>query len=168
MASSKERKKNKSEVRAYKESLKSSDKPLESTATFRNDNLTGSAELQCGMYPEDTTQEVHTSFRVRAKRFVKRHAFEVGLSLIVAIIIALASWCIGTIIDLKMSHVDFERRLLVIEAEVDDLDSDSVTREILQLQLEALRQEVRNTSILQLSEINNRIDLLERQIELLR
>ena len=67
-----------------------------------------------------------------------------------------------------MSHVDFERRLLVIEAEVDDLDSDGVTREILQLQLEALRQEVRNTSILQLSEINNRIDLLERQIELLR
>lgn len=67
-----------------------------------------------------------------------------------------------------MNHVDFERRLLVIEAEVDDLDSDGVTREILQLQLEALRQEVRNTSILQLSEINNRIDLLERQIELLR
>lgn len=168
MASSKERKKNKSEVRAYKESLKSSDKPLESTATFRNDNLTGSAELQCGMYPEDTTQEVRTSFYVRAKRFIKSHAFEVGLSLAVAIIIALASWCISTIIDLKMSHVDFKRRLLVIEDEVDDLDSDGVTREILELQLEALRQEVRNTSILQLSELNNRIDLLERQVELLR
>ena len=43
-----------------------------------------------------------------------------------------------------------------------------ITREILELQLNALRQELLSGSTLQAANLSNRIDLLERQIELLQ
>lgn len=46
--------------------------------------------------------------------------------------------------------------------------AENITREILELQLNALRQELLSGSTLQAANLSNRIDLLERQIELLQ
>ena len=61
-----------------------------------------------------------------------------------------------------------ENRLSAIEEDIGKLNTDQITREILNLQLDALRQELNSASALQTTELKNRIDLLERQIELLQ
>ena len=85
-----------------------------------------------------------------------------------AIIVALAGWYAKTLIDLKIDCAVFESRLSSIEERIDELDADNITREILELQLNALKQELLSGSTLQAANLSNRIDLLERQIELLQ
>ena len=80
----------------------------------------------------------------------------------------MACWYAKTLIDLKIDCAVFENRISSIEEEIDKLDTDYVTREILYLQLDALKQELLSTSALQRAELNNRIDLIERQIEILQ
>ena len=162
------RKKNKDEVSAYKRSIRSNSAFLESTVGIRNSNLTGSAEAYNEMSLEDSQQEIQIPFRIRAKRFLKNHIFESILSLIVSLIVILAGWYAKTLIDLKIEYAVFENRLTSIEDQIDDLSIDNVTREILTLQVDALRQELLSDSALQKSEIDNRIDLLEQQIDILQ
>ena len=73
-----------------------------------------------------------------------------------------------TLIGLKIECAVCENRLSAIEEDIGKLNTDQITREILNLQLDALRQELNSASALQTTELKNRIDLLERQIELLQ
>ena len=80
----------------------------------------------------------------------------------------MGGWYAKTLIDLKIECAVCENRLSAIEEDIGKLNTDQITREILNLQLDALRQELNSVSALQTTELNNRIDLLERQIELLQ
>lgn len=162
------RRKSKSEARAYRQSIKSNTTPLESTVDLRNNNLSGSAEANNIAFLDSSTQSAKISFRLRAKRFFKTHIFESVLGALMAIIVALAGWYAKTLIDLKIDYAVFESRLSSIEERIDELDADNITREILELQLNALKQELLSGSTLQAANLSNRIDLLERQIELLQ
>lgn len=103
-----------------------------------------------------------------AKRFFKKHIFESILSVVLTIVVAVGGWYAKTLIDLKIECAVCENRLSAIEEDIDKLNTDQITREILNLQLDALRQELNSASALQTTELKNRIDLLERQIELLQ
>lgn len=114
------------------------------------------------------TQEAKIPFGLRAKRFFKKHIFESILSVVLTIVVAVGGWYAKTLIDLKIECAVCENRLSAIEEDIDKLNTDQITREILNLQLDALRQELNSASALQTTELKNRIDLLERQIELLQ
>lgn len=90
------------------------------------------------------------------------------LSVVLTIVVAVGGWYAKTLIDLKIECAVCENRLSAIEEDIDKLNTDQITREILNLQLDALRQELNSASALQTTELKNRIDLLERQIELLQ
>ena len=168
MVSANGRKKSESEVQAYKQGVKSGSMLLDSTIGMRNNNLTGSAEIHEEMPQDSFTQETKIPIALRAKRFIKNHIFESILSVILSIVLAVGGWCAKTLIDLKIEYAVCENRLSAIEKDIDKLNTDQVTREILNLQLDALSQELNTSSILQTTELNNRIDLLECQIELLQ
>ena len=168
MASTNGRKKSKVELQAYKKSVKSSALILDSTVGIRNNNLTGSAEIHKEMPQDAFVQETKIPFGLRAKRFLKNHIFESILSVVLTIVVAVGGWYAKTLIDLKIECAVCENRLSAIEEDIGKLNTDQVTREILILQLDALRQELNSASTLQTTELNNRIDLLERQIELLQ
>ena len=137
-------------------------------AFVKKPNLSGSAEANNIAFLDSSTQSAKISFRLRAKRFFKTHIFESVLGALMAIIVALAGWYAKTLIDLKIDCAVFESRLSSIEERIDELDADNITREILELQLNALKQELLSGSTLQAANLSNRIDLLERQIELLQ
>ncbi len=168
MASTNGRKKSKNEVQTYKQGIKSGGMVLESTVGMRTNNLTGSAEIYREMPQDASVQETTIPFCLRAKRFIKQHLFESIFTAVLTIIVAVGGWYTKTLIELKIECAVYENRLSTIEEEIDKLNTDQVTREILNLQLDALKQELNSTSALQTTELKNRIDLLERQIELLQ
>ncbi len=168
MASTNGRKKNKVEVQAYKRGVKSGAFILDSTVGMRNSNLAGSAEIHEEMSQDAFVQETKIPFGLRAKRFLKKHTFEAILSVVVSVVVAVGGWYAKTLIDLKIECAVCENRLSAIEEDIGKLNTDQITREILNLQLDALRQELNSASALQTTELKNRIDLLERQIELLQ
>ena len=76
MASNSGRKKTKAEVKEYKNAVKLSVTALESTIDTRNANLVGSDELSVPDFPDDTAKEARLPWRIRVKRFIKKHTFE--------------------------------------------------------------------------------------------
>lgn len=168
MANNSGRKKTKVEVREYKNAVKLLAGTLESTIGTRNANLVGSDELSVPDFPDDTSTEVRLPWRTRVKRFIRKHTFEVGLSIAVTILAALIGWYGATLIDLKVDCAVLETKLNAVSAQIDSLDTDNVTRELLNIQLDALKQELSYEQEIDRIEIENRIRLLEQQIALVQ
>ncbi len=168
MANNNGRKKTKAEVKEYKNAVKLSVPALESTIDTRNANLVGSDELSVPDFSDDTEKEARLPWRIRVKRFIKKHTFEVGLSLAVTILTALVGWYGLTLIDLKVDCAVLETQLDTVSTQIERLDTDNVTRELLNIQLDALKKELSYEQEIDRIEIENRIGLLEQQIALVQ
>lgn len=168
MANNNGRKKTKAEVKEYKNAVKLSVTALESTIDTRNANLVGSDEFSVPDFSDDTPKEARLPWRIRVKRFIKKHTFEVGLSVAVTILTALVGWYGVTLIDLKVDCAVLETKLDTVSSQIESLDTDNVTRELLNIQLDALKQELSYEQEIDRIEIENRIGLLEQQIALVQ
>ena len=164
MANNNGRKKTKAEVREYKNAVKLSAGTLKSTIDTRNTNLVGSDELSVPDFSDDTSTEARLPWRTRVKRFIRKHTFEVGL----AILAALIGWYGVTLFELKVDCAVLETKLDRVSAQIESLDTDNVTREVLNIQLDALKQELSYEQEINRIEIENRIGLLEQQIALVQ
>lgn len=168
MASNSGRKKTKAEVKEYKNAVKLSVTALESTIDTRNANLVGSDELSVPDFPDDTAKEARLPWRIRVKRFIKKHTFEIGLSVVVTILTALVGWYGSMLIDLKVDGAILATKLDTVSTQIESLDTDNVTRELLNIQLDALKKELSYEVEIDWIEIENRISLLEQQIALVQ
>lgn len=168
MANNNVRKKTKAEVKNYRNAVKLSVTALESTIDTRNANLVGSDELSVPDFSDGTPEEARLPLRIRAKRFIKKHIFEVGLSVAVTILTALVGWYGATLIDLKVDCAVLEAKLDTVSTQIESLDTDNVTRELLNIQLDTLKKELSYEQEINRIEIENRIDLLEQQIALVQ
>lgn len=168
MASKYSRKKTDAEANAYKKSVKRSPLKLEGTVDMRSANLVGSNEIGEQDVSDEGIREARLSLWTRIKRHIKEHAIETGLSIVVTVLIAVVSWSVTTLIDLKVDCAVFETKLGIISEQIKDLDTDDVTRELLDLQLDALRQELSYGREIDRVKIENRIDLIEQQIALIQ
>lgn len=85
-----------------------------------------------------------------------------------AILAALIGWYGVTLIELKVDCAVLETKLDRVSAQIESLDTDNVTREVLNIQLDALKQELSYEQEINRIEIENRIGLLEQQIALVQ
>lgn len=168
MANNNGRKKTKAEVKEYKNAVKLSVTALESTIDIRNANLVGSDELSAPDFSDDTSKEARLPWRTRAKRLIKKHTFEVGLSVAVTILTALVGWYGVTLIDLKVDYAVLETKLDAVSTQIESLETDNVTRELLNIQLDALKKELSYEQEIDRIEVESRIGLLEQQIALVQ
>lgn len=163
MSNHKNGKKSKDAARAYKQNIKSAVIPPEGTVDSSNFNLMGSNEFGNPDISE-VPKIAPLSWKIRAKRFIKKHTFETGLSIAVAILVAVVGWYGKTLIDLRVSHAVLETRINSLTTKIDNLDTNHITRELLTIQLEALRQELLQSQTIEKTEIEGRIALIEQQI----
>ena len=168
MANNNGRKKTRAEVKEYKNAVKLWTTALESTIDTRNANLVGSDELSAPDFSDDTAKEARLPLRRRVKRFIKKYTFEVGLSVVVTVLTALAGWYSLTLLDLKVDSAVLATKLDTVSTQIESLDTDNVTRELLNIQLNALEKELSYELEIDRIEIENRIGLLEQQIALIQ
>ena len=168
MANNNGRKKTRAEVKEYKNAVKLWTTALESTIDTRNANLVGSDELCAPDFLDDTAKEARLPLRRRVKRFIKKYTFEVGLSVVVTVLTALAGWYSLTLLDLKVDSAVLATKLDTVSTQIESLDTDNVTRELLNIQLNALEKELSYELEIDRIEIENRIGLLEQQIALIQ
>ena len=168
MANNNGRKKTRAEVKEYKNAVKLWTTALESTIDTRNANLVGSDELSAPDFSDDTAKEARLPLRRRVKRFIKKYTFEVGLSVVVTVLTALAGWYGLTLLDLKVDSAVLATKLDTVSTQIESLDTDNVTRELLNIQLNALEKELSYELEIDRIEIENRIGLLEQQIALIQ
>ena len=168
MANNNGRKKTRAEVKEYKNAVKLWTTALESTIDTRNANLVGSDELSAPDFSDDTAKEARLPLRRRVKRFIKKYTFEVGLSVVVTVLTALAGWYSLTLLDLKVDSAVLATKLDTVSTQIESLDTDNVTRELLNIQLNALEKELSYELEIDRIEIENRIGLLEQQIALVQ
>lgn len=168
MASNNGRRKTQAEVKAYKNAVKVLSAPIDGTYDVPNMNLEGSNEVRDRDFPADTPEVPQIPWRLRAKRFLKKNTYEVVVGVVVGVLAALVAWYGATLIDLKIDSAVLESRLNDVDKQIEDLDADAVTHELLDLQLDALKNDISHDHDLDLIELERRIDLLEQQITLVR
>lgn len=164
------RKKSRAEVKEYRKAVKSAPVSLTGTIDTYNSNLAGSNELSDpnSVDESEALSSGRLPIRTRIRRFAKKYTFEVISSFIIAVLVALVGWYGITLINLKIDYAVFSTKLEDIDSQIEDLEVDSVTREILDIQLDALEQEILHGQEISKIEIENRIDLIERQIALIQ
>ena len=72
------------------------------------------------------------------------------------------------LIDLKVDGAILATKLDTVSTQIESLDTDNVTRELLNIQLDALKKELSYEAEIDWIEIENRISLLEQQIALVQ
>lgn len=154
------RKKTRKEVSEYKNYVKHDVHDQQGTVTIDNDNLRGSNEMDRSSVL--ATNEPIIPLHYRIKKFIKNHTFE---SIIVTLLCAFFMWGAKTVLDLKVDVAVIQTRLGHLEEQVDGLDADSATREIIDLQIEAVKKDLSNTFGLEIAQIESQLDLIEQQIE---
>lgn len=160
-------KKNYREVHAYKKSIKNDDQPLDGTIELNNTNLIGSEEVHESVISGLNASEDEISIFVKIKRYIRKHTFDTIISFILAVVVALVGWYGKTMIDIKIECAVFENQLVAIEKRIDSLEDNSVTKELLNLQVEAIRKDLENYRLHNSSDLNRRIELIEKEIEII-
>ena len=138
--------------------------PKDTSAVFKtvsgSDNLNESGTI--------STDKPKASLWYKFKKLVREHVFETVISIITAIIIGIGTWYGATLIQMKIDVAVLDARLSVLEDQIGDLSVNTVTKEIFELQVEAIKKELTSDSALRNTEIEAQIALLEQQIEFIR
>lgn len=162
VANNKKKKKSPAEVNAYKNFIKSGDQTSQDTAEIYNANLIGSDQLEENRNSPAEEPAFHRGVVLR--KFLKRHIFEVFISILCSAFLALLGWYGATLIQAKIDIAILDVEIEAISVQVDSLSVDAVTKEILELQLEALKQQISGTLGINNAEIAARLDLIEQQL----
>ena len=155
-----QKKKSRKEVSAYKNLVKCGIPPQEGTVAVDNYNLRGSGDIDSSDELSMSKPKIPVWYRV--KKFIKGHVFE---SIILTLLCAFLVWGAGTIIELKVNIAIIETRVEYIDQKIEGLDSNFAAKDIIDLQLDAVKEELSNTFNLKIAEINSQLDLIEQQLE---
>ena len=69
---------------------------------------------------------------------------------------------------MKVDYAVLLTRVKTIEKTLNELETDTITKKLLDLQLDSIKQELNNVTDLSYMEIDARIDLLEQQIDFIK
>ena len=154
------KKKTRNEVKAYKAYVKYDTHDQRDTVALDNDNLRGSDQIDNNIYlpAEDPIVPWH----YKLKKILKKHQFE---TIIVTLLCAFICWGTAAIIQIKVDTAVIQTRLDYLEKQVEALDTDNTAKEIIDLQIEAVKKDITNAMALEISDIESQLDLIEQQIE---
>lgn len=105
--------------------------------------------------------------RLKLKKFIREHIFEEIIAIIVTIVVGVASWTLVNVIQLRERVAVFEYRIEYAETRLTEINNDLVTKEYLSQELQILKLQLGKATSDDLSEIEGRIKLIEKQIEYL-
>lgn len=155
--------KNQKEVHDYRDFIKSPNVSTDDTVIISNANLIGSNVLHNEVSLEDSKKKpAPPPVPVVFGKWVREHLIEIVVCLIV---IPFCWWTLTSIFELQ-SHVDVTKEKFEgIKQSIEKLQTDSVTREILKFQIEALELEIKSNMKISYSELNARLNTIEKQID---
>lgn len=165
MASNKRQnfKKTHEEAIAYKSFVKNTTECQQDTININNDNLRGSDQIR-----DDfgiSTQEPLVTWNYKLKRFIRRHLFETIISIVATLFCVFIAWSANTMIQMKVNVAVIQTELEYLEKEVEDLDVDAIDKNVIDLQIEAIRNELSTSINIKTNEIQTQINLIEQQIK---
>lgn len=167
MGAKQNRVKTRKEASAYKQSVRSK-RGYQNTNTqdpFRS--LQGSDDDN---YDYDMPQEedkVVGVKRLKFKKFIKEHIFEEIIATLVAIFLAISSWALVNVIQLREQVAVFSYRIEYAESKLTEINNNSVTKDYLSQELQILKLQLEKANNNDLAEIEAQIKLIEKQIEIL-
>lgn len=157
--------KNKNQITQYKQSLKTNYN-CKSTDDYENFSL-----LQGSNDDNNQSDNVQNNKNVakgikrqKLKKFLKEHVFETIVSIVLAIVVSIASWMITNLISVKEELAVFSYRVDKIEEDILDIETDMVTKEFLEKELQIIKLEIETASEKDLAQLELRISLLENQL----
>ncbi len=77
------------------------------------------------------------------------------------------TWLCTSTIELKVKTAENAIRLEQIKEKLDGIDSETVSKELLKLELEAIEKDIDNINVFKIDSLDSRIGTLEKQIEML-
>ena len=168
MANNKKEKKTAAQAQEYKAALKMPKVPSEGTMALNNSNLLGSNEIVPGDELGVSTEKVEVPIGLRIKRWATKHVSAIIVGVVIAVLGAVVCWCGTTLIDMKVDYAVLSSKISELSEQVDRLNTDSVAKDLLTLQIGALKEELSFAHNIDKAEIEKRLALLEQQIAFLQ
>ncbi len=139
------------------------------TTEYGKERLNSSTKLDSMPRPlsdtlDSNAETVHIPIATSVKRFLRKNKDDI----IIALMALVLAGGVKTLITLNVNYSVIETKLDNLCAQVEELSADSVTQEMLNIQIEALRLELSSAQNLNRTEIDNRINILEQQIAFLK
>lgn len=106
--------------------------------------------------------------RQKFKKFFKEHIFETIFSIVLTIIVSIAGWTIANLISVKEDLAVFSYRVEKLEEDITHIETDLVTKEFLEKELQILKLEIETANAKDLAQLELRISLLENQLDNLK
>lgn len=159
------RRKTKPQVNNYRRIL--NENPIQhgdTTDSGVNPTLVGSDEISIRGEDVGLNQKGKIA-RVPLKYAIKDYFKKNGIEIIVTLLVVpLLVWMGGSIIALQSDKKLEEYRISQVEARLNSMEGNYVSKDLLSLQVESLKSEIGNIST---AEVDKRIELLEKQINIL-
>lgn len=155
--------KNTLEKNNYKDFIKYSKISPDDTAGVINPNLIGSNILNNDNDKYNLNQKpVPAPVKVTFKKWFSEYKFEI---IIISIIIPMVFLIINIVMGLQTNIAISTVKIDQLKETVQTLTTDNVTKEMLNLQLDSLKRELKNEMKMNDNEFENRLDIIEKQIE---
>lgn len=151
------------QTHAYNSFIANSTYSPDATMPDANKMLSGTAEISGRN--EDQIDSVDpikkTPFKYRFLDWVKEHIFP---TIMTTVVVAIGS----VLISHKVQIAVIDQRIVYLDKQIEMISSETVDKELLELQLEALKKEVDSSSSLALNDIKWQIKILEEKIYLVQ
>lgn len=154
------KKKTKKEVQAYKAFVKHDLHDQQDTVSIENINLRGSDQIDADIHLPTDKPNIPLSYKI--KKFLKKYAFE---TIIVTLFCGFLAWGGSAIIQMQIDVAVVQTQLEHLKEKVDGLDADATTKEIIDLQIESIRNDLSASFNLKIASIESQLELIEQQIE---
>lgn len=152
------------QVVEYKSFLEDPHTQPEDTVDVCNSSLVGSDNLQYSQQSDVKKDFVPMPFRRRAWKWFQDNGI---IAVIIAALITFGGW---TVTAIHNNHVAIEKltvQIEYLEEDIKDISGSSVETDIINAELEAIKTELNSAWSLDIKEIENRLNILELQIDVL-
>lgn len=157
--------KSRQEAQNYRYAVNHTSFSPEGTDQPLNDSLRGSDEFYSFQQEDEkNVASVPTPKRIQLGHWIKENTWEI---LIGIILVGILTWLCTSTIELKVKTAENAIRLEQIKEKLDGIDSETVSKELLKLELEAIEKDIDNINVFKIDSLDSRIGTLEKQIEML-
>lgn len=154
--------KSQSEAQSYRMAVTRSLYSPEPTTRSSNGNLRGSNEISADdLFREDQQQSVPTPKLIKLHEWLKANTWELVVGVV---FFAVLGWLCISIIDLKIQTAELAVRLEYIKQDIEKLESDSASKEILDFEIRNIEKALEQANILSIQSLESRIQILEEQL----
>ena len=151
------------QVASYKEFLSNPQNQPEDTVGISNENLTGTDYLLSNERPEpQTVKPLPPPLKVRIKRFWEANGI---WAVVITAAISFICWTVVNIHDNDLSIERLTVKMEYIEKTLDGLDGTGINTEMLEEELADLKAELASAWKLDVKDIENRINIIELEID---